>query len=201
MRKNLLIWGRGGHAKVVYDHARSFFVSIVQLDDNDEIYKTGQWSSRYEPHNWAAFVAIGDNLIREKIISRLDKEGYFLSTIISRHAFISSSARIASGVFIGPMTCIQAEAQLGRGVIINTGATIDHDCSIGDFTHIAPGVHLCGNVTIGNRTLVGVGSSAIPRVYIANSCIIAGGSSIADNLTRDFSLYAGNPAVFKKNLI
>lgn len=55
-------------------------------------------------------------------------------------------------------------------------------------------------IKIGNGTWVGAGSIILPGVTIGEGSIIAAGS-IVNTDVEPFSLYAGNPARFKKKLI
>lgn len=198
----LLIWGKGGHAKVIADNLDNTGYNFVEfIDDNDPISSSEELlTDKYRTNFWHIFVAIGDNYCRQRIYNRLVKLGYTIPTIISPSAAVSKKAGLAVGSFIGPKACINAGALIWNGCIINTCASIDHDCEVHSFTHIAPGTHLCGSVIVGSNCLIGVGTSVIPRVVIQNDVIVAGGSSVSKNLDRPNSLYAGNPAVFKKEL-
>ena len=58
----------------------------------------------------------------------------------------------------------------------------------GDSVYIGKNVWICANVTI------------LPGVRIADNIIVAAGSVVTKNLENKYSIYAGNPAVYKKNL-
>jgi len=196
MFNKLLIWGTGGHSRVVAGIAESLGYKVRTIDDNMPGVDSGEWKSTYPSYDWACHVAIGDNEDRRKVSKRLKESGYGLRSIISDHAWTGADVRIEGGTFIGPMACVQVGTILGEGVIVNTGATVDHDCLIGAYAHIAPGANLCGSVMVGEETLIGVGASVIPDIRIAKSCIIAGNSSVNRNIT-EHSMWAGNPIQFK----
>lgn len=198
MKRNLLIWGTSSHAHVVVEQCR--YGNYRMIDDNCPDYISGQWRSLFPKEEWDTFIAIGDNKIREKITNRLKHFGYKQTNIVSREAYISPTVTLGTGIYIAPMACVMTHTELGDGCIINTNSNVDHDCHLGNFVHISPGACLGGNVTIGDRTWIGLGSALIHKLYVSHDILVAGGSSVAGDLEKSHSLYAGNPAVWKKEL-
>lgn len=196
MTKKLLIWGRGGHSRVVCDNIDR---EVFCLDDFSFMLNTDDefLVSWYPPIEYEIFVAIGDNKERERLTLRFINLGYTIPTIVSPSSIISKKSELSQGVFVGPGACINAYVTVETGAIINTCSSIDHDCTIGSFSHIAPGVHLCGGVTVGSKVLVGVGTSVIPKIFIQSDITIAGGSSVNKSLFIE-GTYAGNPVKLKK---
>lgn len=194
----LLIWGKGGHARVVTQYL-PFGTDIFFLDDNDN-WKNDKIISKFPPNEWAAFVAIGDNYCRERKFFELEQLGYKMINIYASKSLIFDIALAnTKGVFVSGGVIIHIGTQIGNGAILNTNSTIEHDCIIGKFVHIAPGVTLCGNVHVGNRTIIGVGSCVIPGIKISENSIIAGGTSINKDLLKS-GFYAGNPVQLKGNI-
>jgi sugar O-acyltransferase (sialic acid O-acetyltransferase NeuD family) len=197
--KKLLIWGKGGHSKVIQDCLNSWR-GITLIDNSTKDSDNDEWlTTSYPTKKYEVFIAIGDNKVREIITLRLLNLGYQLSTIKSKSSIVSKWARLERGVFIAPGACVNTNTDIGLGTIVNTTASVDHDCQIKSFTHIAPGCHICGGVRIGSNTLIGVGTSIIPRMTIGNNIIVAGGSSVNKNLDNN-GLYAGNPVQWKKEI-
>lgn len=154
------IIGNGGHAKAV----------------RDVIYALGLEGARGQ--EGYAFVAIGDNKIRRKVVEQeLPDEGsrYVFPALVHPSAIVSRSAKIGDGTVVMAGAIIQADAVIGKHCIINTGATVDHDCVVGDYAHIAPGAHLCGGVEVGDGALVGVGSCAVPMAKISEWSLLKAG--------------------------
>lgn len=188
---DLLIYGKGGHSRVVGDIAILLGYQPIYLDDNDPLENL--------PNQF--IVAIGDNQIRKKRFLKLQELGLFPVNIFhSSFSYISSTVYMGLGIFIGPGVVINTLSSIGHGCIINTKVSIDHDCNVGSFTHIAPGVSCCGGVSIGENTLIGVGTSIIPNIQIGNNVIVAGGSSVKQNIATN-TFWAGNPAIKKKDLL
>lgn len=203
MAERLVVFGSGGHAKVVLDAvlARSPERQVIILDDDPqaigktvlgiEVAGSRDLLSRME----AAPVvpAIGNNLNRSELVRWLDQSGYGLEAVIHPAATVAASAEIAPGAFVAAGAIVNAEATIGSGAIVNTGATVDHDCLIGEAAHIAPGAHLCGAVRIGARTLVGVGASICPGVAVCDGVILGAGAIVIRDISEQ-GTYVGNPA-------
>jgi len=196
MQSNLLMIGRGGHASVVIEQCR--YGNYRMIDDECSEYKDGSWLTLFPKEEWDTFVAIGDNKARERITNRLKSLGYGQTNIVSRDAYLSPTVKLGTGIYIAPMACVMTHTILGDGCIINTNASVDHDCILKSFVHISPCACLGGNVHVGNRTWIGLGSSVNHKVHIVDDIVVGGGSSVIDDLTELGSLYAGNPAKFKK---
>lgn len=204
MDERLILFGAGGHAKVVLDAflARCPDGEVAVLDDDPtraganllghRIRGGREWLS----DNWpgiAVIAALGDNRRRDDLLQDLKKLRRPLRTIIHPNAIVSPSARIGDGCFLAAGAIVNAEAELSEGVIVNTGASIDHDCRIGRAAHIAPGVRLCGTVTIGARTLVGTGAAVIPGRSIGADATVGAGSAVVRDIPAGES-WAGCPA-------
>ena len=89
----------------------------------------------------SAFVGIGNNIHREKLITELEHIGYTIPVLIHPTAYVSKS--ISKGIVIEPKAIINANAKIGTGCIISVGAIIDHDVMIGDYVHVNSGSIVC----------------------------------------------------------
>lgn len=130
---------------------------------------------------------------------------------------IQKSAEIFENVYLGSNNVV-----MGKETAINVGAFIDgsapviiEDYSrIGPYTKILTGTHnyrnsvirrrledgtLAKSVKIERGCWVGMGTIILPGVTIAEGCIIASGSVVIKD-TEPNGLYAGNPALRKKDL-
>lgn len=200
----LIIYGSGGHAKVVLEAARSGRpgIEIAILDDASErigadivgiaVRGDAGWLATHWP-GVGVIPAIGSNSVRAAVMDRLRNQGRFLVPLVDPSATISASARIGEGAFAAPGAIVNAEARIGAGAIVNTGASVDHDCRIGDCVHIAPGSRLCGNVTVGARTLLGTGTVVLPGVVIGKDAVVAAGSVVTRDVP-DGARVRGTPA-------
>lgn len=86
-----------------------------------------------------AFVALGDNELRVKLLQKLAAAGYDTPVYISASASVSPSAVLEPGCVVLPQAYVGAGAHLGVGCIVNGGAIVDHDAVLGRGVHVAPG--------------------------------------------------------------
>lgn len=199
----LIVFGSGGHAKVVIDAAeRQGIKQILVADDAEKSWGAhlmgyrilgGRETLLQLDVRPSAIAAIGDNTARMHIAGWLEANGFKLATIIHPSVQIARGARIGHGSFLVAGAVVNSDAVIGSNVIINTGATVDHDCVIGDGAHLAPGVHVCGQVEIGSGSFLGVGAVVIPRVRIGANCVVGAGSTVLNHVA-DGAIVAGVPA-------
>lgn len=155
----LLIIGAGGHGRVVKETAISMrnidFQKVSFLDDNNPtaIGKLKEYKQYSEEYHFG-FVAIGNPIIREEWIRKLEEEGFVIPTIVHPSAYIAPSATIGYGSVVLPGAIIQANAIIGKGVIVSSGAIIDHDTTIGNYCHINAGAIVSSGTTVQEKTKI-----------------------------------------------
>ena len=198
-----LIFGAGGHSKVVFEAIMSIEDApskYLFADDNPLLERSRQPGRRFisadtiRATEIADFhIAIGDNHQRSKIAKRTEFQelqpfSVFHSTSsTASNATISPGCFVAAGAIVGPETCI------GQHSIVNHGAVVDHDCVIEDFVHISPNATLGGCVSVGQRTLIGAGAVVLPGRKIGGDCIIGAGAVVVNDIP-DGQTVVGVPA-------
>ncbi len=211
--ERFLIWGGGGHGKVVADIVRAAGHSVVGFADRDpaklhqvveplgasvvineadlvSLLSRGGSLSDIEGASAIAF-GIGDNLSR---ITSLRKASHVsISSLVHPSAVASASSVIGRGTVVFPLAVINAAASVGEGVIVNSGAIIEHDCTIGDGAHIAPRSVLTGGVRVGARSIVGAGATLLPGVSVGCDSVIGAGAVVTRDVP-DHATVAGVPA-------
>lgn|SRR3989344_883459 len=208
-RKNpVVIFGSGGHAKVILDILKESGEYILGfLDENKErINKEilgyqvlGDWSYIKNKKLINIALGIGDNKKRYKLFKQVENHGLQVVNAIHPHSYISSFVRLGKGIVIMPNAVVNPGVTINDGVIINTGATVDHDCNLGKFSHVCPGVNLAGTVKIGEFSFIGVGSSIIQNIKIGKNVTIGAGASVINDI-RDNVTAVGVPAKVIKKL-
>lgn len=192
----LLVFGGGGHGKVVAETAEAIggFEPIRFLDDRFAqldgdrrwpVLDPGGYADRFAGS--AAVVGIGNAGRRLELLAELTAAGFALPVLCHPTAWISPSATLGDGTVVFAGAVIQADARLGRGVIVNTLAGVDHDCVLADGVHVCPGAHLGGNVTVGEGSWLGIGCSVKHGVRIGRNVTVGAGATVigdvADGLT------------------
>lgn len=211
-KKRVIVFGAGGHAKVVVDvleQMESYQIAGL-VDDSPELKGTvrGDYSVLGNRDDLAGMsgagidgviVALGDNYRRKLVCEEIERMGFKLISAIHPFAIIGSRVRIGAGTLVVAGVVVNVDAEIGENVIVNTGATIDHDCRIGAHVHLSPGVHLAGRVSVGALTHIGIGAVVLPNLTIGQNCIIGAGAVVRDNIP-DNVVVVGNPArILKQN--
>mgnify|MGYP003300698632 CR=1 FL=1 len=103
--KSLIIIGASGHGKVVADIAKlNGYEEIRFLDDREDITECGGFpvigrSSQFEEHDCDIFVAIGNAIIRKKLIDIIEEKGKKIVTLIHPNAVIANKVNIKKILF------------------------------------------------------------------------------------------------------
>lgn len=200
-KNKLLIIGASGHGKVVADIAIKMeqWMQINFLDDDEKIKncmglevigKTIEVGRFFEDYD--IVVAIGNNDIREKFQTQLEKEGASIATLIHPQAIIGENVEIEAGTVVMAGAVINCCSKVGKGCIINTGATVDHDNVIGNFVHISPGAHLAGTVILGDKSWIGLGAVISNNLNVTNEVCIGAGAVVVQDITIS-GTYVGVP--------
>jgi sugar O-acyltransferase (sialic acid O-acetyltransferase NeuD family) len=199
----LLLFGAGGHAKVILDALVRAGRSVDGVLDDDPASTgrllagllvvgtrdvlTGKWSGA------AVMPAIGNNTARAALLSWLKQHRHTIFSVAHPLAVIGNGVVVGEGSFLAAGAVVNSDTSLGEGAIVNTLASVDHDCRIGRCVHIAPGARLCGGVSVGEETLVGTGAVVIPGISIGARAVIGAGSVVIRDVP-DGAKVAGNPA-------
>jgi len=188
MRKKVVIFGSGGHAKVVLEileemggyevvgvveKARpvaSSFLGYPVLSEEDDL------------KHRAGVVAIGDNWKRQQAARNILEKwpDFQFITAIHPNAQVSHRARIGQGTVVMGGAIIHPDVRIGNHCVVNTSASIDHDCLVENFASIAPGCTLGGTTQVGECTAVALGAKVIHKIKIGAHCVIGAGSVVLE---------------------
>ena len=188
MKDGAILIGAGGHAKVAIELLQAMGervdycvagedsastclgVTVIRGDESLRRLRSDGYGN--------CFVAIGSNILRQKLATFATSLGFRLLSAVSPHAVISPSARIGRGVAVMAGAVINAESILEDLVIVNTNSSIDHDCRVGQAAHIGPHSALAGGVKVGERTFLGTGCAVVPDITIGNDSVIGAGAAV-----------------------
>lgn len=196
----LLVFGAGGHGRVVADaallekrwsgilaSARDLPLGHAELLPGIRLLNVED-ALRLNP---LVHIAIGNNLAREKEAGWWGHER--LASVVHPAAMVSRFSSVAPGCFAAAGVVIGPAATVGPCVIVNHGAIVDHDVDVGAFSHIAPNVTLGGHVKVGRRVLVGAGATVLPSMIIGDDITVGAGAVVSEHLIEP-GVYAGIPA-------
>ena len=200
---SLVLYGAGGHAKVIYDIMLSNNLSLEYLVDDHHNSKKFYHFEVFKPQKKLlqgkkVIVAVGNPLTRERIVNDIQQYCEF-ATLVHHSSFVSEFSKLGEGTVVMPQACINTEVKIGKHCIINTSSVIDHDCLIEDFVHISPSVTLAGNVTVKKGARIGIGARVIPGITIGENAIVGAGTIVIKDVP-DGATVVGNPgAIIKIN--
>jgi sugar O-acyltransferase (sialic acid O-acetyltransferase NeuD family) len=185
----IFVYGAGGHGVVVAEIAAAVGYQIAGLiDDDPEKWgeAVGDWSVigglDKIPEGASVAFGIGNNYVRERLISKASENGWKLPVLVHPSAAVSPSARLGDGTVVMSQVAVNAGARVGQGCVLNSGCSVDHDCVLADCVHVGPGAHLGGTVRVGSRSLVGIGSCIIPNVNIGEGVVIGAGAAVVRDM-------------------
>jgi len=128
-------------------------------------------------------------------------------------AFIAPDVVIVGDVEVGAFTNIWFKTTL-RGdwgkIIVGKNTSIQENvvlhsrpnevCKIGNNVRLAHSCMVHGPCSVGDYSMVGINATVLQGAQLGDGCVLAAGSVLRDK-TEDFCLYAGVPAIKKKEYI
>lgn len=211
MPRSVVVWGAGGHGKVVADLVRACGRDVAAFVDGDPSkvdprQRTGEGppvlaeqdfldrigvGQRISVGTDVVALGVGDNKPRQEVLARLGV--YRLPSFIHPSATVSPSAVLSRGSIALAASVVNAGASIGRAVIVNSGAVVEHDCVIADCVHVSPGAVLAGGVRVGERTWIGAGATVIQGIRIGADVTVGAGAVVIRDVS-DGAVVVGVPA-------
>lgn len=208
---SFLVWGSGGHGRVVGELVRAAGHRLAGYIDKDqekigtaveplgvpvmhlqeEFVVSIHESGRYPDGCDACAFGIGDNVLRQACLR--DLEGFSVPALVHPDAAMSASASIDRGSVVFPGAVVNTGARIGQVVIVNSGAIIEHDCVLEDAVHVSPGATLCGGVRVGERTWIGAGATVIHGISVGKDSVVGAGSTVIQDVPDECTV-VGTPA-------
>jgi len=194
-QKKIMIFGAGGHVKVVLGiiEAEGKYEVLGLLDDDENkhgssVFGVPVLGGRKEVAKLKdkeiskSIVAIGDNLKRAEVADFMKRNSFHLVRTIHPSATILRGVKIGEGTVLLPNAYVGADAMIGPGVILSVGAVVGHDCEIGSWVHLGVGAKLAGNVRVGDFSFIGMGAALLPGVEVGRRVIIGANAVVNDNI-------------------
>lgn len=211
-----MIWGAGGHGRVVgdlvlvldhkllgyLDQRTEALEEIVQplgvpVIQSEEKFLDHIRTHRAYPEGVdACALGLGDNQARQSCLEKL--KGLDVPPLVHPTAWVSPYAHLGRGSIVCAKVVVNTGARIGEGVILNSGCIIEHDCTVQSAVHVSPGAVLCGGTTVGERSWVGAGSTVIHGITMGADVIIGAGSTVIHDIA-DRMTVMGTPAKSKSN--
>lgn len=196
MTDDFVLWGSGGHAKVLASLLRTRGSRVVALFDSSPVETAlpdvplfvgrdgfGEWYNSWgRDSRVCGAVAIGSaTLARIELLGLFVEHGILVPPIVHPAAVVCDDATLDRGSQVLAGAVVSASAFVGEATIVNHRATVDHECVLGAGVHVAPGATVCGCVNIADHAFVGAGAVILPHLRIGAHAVIGAGAVV----TRD----------------
>lgn len=204
-KRKILLYGAGGHAKVVIDAIHKGLeyevIGIVDKQLQEDIFLAGfPIIAEIDVFNVlrqvdGCIVAIGDNWTRSCVVASIKKIRSDVDFVSVVHPFtsIGQNVKIGVGTVILAGAIINSGTSIGDHCIVNTRASLDHDNVLGDFASVAPNVATGGNVVIGNFSALSIGATIIHNIHIGEHTVIGAGALVTKDIPQKIVAF-GIPA-------
>jgi sugar O-acyltransferase (sialic acid O-acetyltransferase NeuD family) len=199
-RPRVVVYGAGGHGKVVADVLLSAgkyevlgFIDDAQVAAGATVLGLpvlggAPWlEAQAAAGELSVALGVGVNDARSQVAERCAAWRTPLVIAVHPRAVVASSARLSDGAVVMAGAVINPDAVVGRGAIINTGAIVEHDVQVGDWAHLSPNAATGGAVRIGAYAHLGVGASVLPGRVVGERAVVGAGAvvvrDVADGVT------------------
>jgi UDP-perosamine 4-acetyltransferase len=197
-----MIFGTGGHAKVIASLVRHRYEKVDLLSETEETpLSQADFYARLDEFRDTVdvYIGVGANDARRRIFVELMAAGVSPANCIADTAYVDEAASIGRGVVICPGAVVMTGAVIGDNVIVNTLSSVDHDCLVGNHTQITAGVTFGGTTSVGESCFFGVKSATVPGVTIGDNTIVMAASLVAKAVPPDV-MVGGVPARVVRSL-
>ncbi len=191
----MILYGAGGHAKVVYHTLISNGVKVQGIfDDNPAITsflgrKVIPYSNTKDTDS-EVIICIGCNKIRH-VISQKIKHPF--GQLVDSTSYLADGDSLGQGSIMLAKSIVQANISVGKHAIINSGAIVEHDCVVSDFVHVGPGAVVCANAHMGFGAFIGANATILPGISIGDWAVVGAGSVVTKDVAANTTV-AGTPA-------
>jgi sugar O-acyltransferase (sialic acid O-acetyltransferase NeuD family) len=206
-RKQIIVWGAGGHGKVIIDAllASESCEVVGVVDDNPRKTGTvvlgvpvvdfsgGLPGLRAAVDFDAMAIAIGDNYTRSSKFHDVRQLGIGLINVIHPAAYVSRFAELGQGVAILAGAVVNPGTVVEDNVCVNTSASVDHDNYLGRSCHVFPNATLAGGVRVEEYAYVGSGAVIKPNLTVHRYSYIGAGALVLEDVPQGV-MVAGVPA-------
>lgn len=205
MHKHIYIIGAGTYGEVMFELAEMLGYKVKGFYDEDinklnstlmGVKVIGKFSdlSSLKIKDKKFIVAIGNNDVRLKIMTKINEQGGYTPSLIHPSAYISPSAQIGKGVYIQANAYIWTKVEIGDFSIISPNVVIAHHSIIGKACLVSTLSGIGASITVKDRVFIGMGCIIVTGVQsIGEKSVIGAGAVVLKNI-EDNSVYAGVPA-------
>jgi len=208
-KRKLIIYGIGRFAEyaayvfgkdssyqvTAYCMEQAFLDKQLNSDKTENIIPFEKLQEKFKPEDHDLFIAVGNNIVRERIFNSAKHKEYKLATYISSKASTWNNLKIGENCFVGEGSVLQPFTEIGNNSIL-FGVRIGHHSRIGNHTLLS-GCTIGGNVEIGSFSFLGLNSTVKENTKIGN-CNIIGMDTAINSDTNANEIYSAPTAIKRK---
>ena len=207
MKRELIVWGTGGAARVVADIVRlgNAFRIVGFLDDAkpepagetfcDIPILGGEGALQRILDSGVQYivVAIGDNPTRAERAAQASKVGFQSATLVHPSASVAEGVPVGDGTVVKAMAVVEPGATVGANVILGAHSYVGHDVVVEDAAHISSGGRVAGRSVVAREAWIGVGATVRDGVRVGVGAQIGAGAVVLGDVPEGV-VATGNPA-------
>lgn len=142
--------------------------------------------------------AIGNGEIRKKVCDKLIQRGAKFISFVHKSAVVSSTAKVADGSIVGPLSVVSHNAAVGKMVAVNAGCVVGHDVVIADYATVSPNCGIMGNCKIEELVFFGAGVHVAPGTIVGEKSSISAGVTLLRDVPQNSFVANPLPRVMPK---
>ena len=218
MDKKIIVYGAGGHSKVIISLLELLDWEIVGVIDDEvpagnkdlgaEVLGNASLLPGLRAQGITNIVnsigGIGHYKVRWDVFEKLRALNFTFPTLIHPTAFVEENAKVADGVQVLAKSYIGAESSVGFGTLINSGTIISHEVKIGRCVNLSPGAMLAGRVQVEDFAQIGMGVTINIGLHIGKEASIGNSAVVKADVPAGGIVHAGEiwpPVHIKKQNI
>jgi sugar O-acyltransferase (sialic acid O-acetyltransferase NeuD family) len=210
--QNLIIYGAGKIASIVYHYLKSTFkVRAFTVDHQFILANTlfdlpvipfDSINKSHPPHTYKMIIAVGyhdmNNLKAKKYLEAKEK-GYDFVSYVDNDVKKFDDVTIGENCIILDNTTIQPFVEIGNNSVIWSNVTIAHGVKIGDNCWIASGAVVAGDTVIKSNCFIGINATIGHNVTIGEANYIGANSTVCKNTSTGDVYIAEQATKFRLN--
>jgi acetyltransferase-like isoleucine patch superfamily enzyme len=142
---------------------------------------------------------IGKNYVHKKLFDSLPIPQDRWATIVSKRAFVSSTATLAPGAVVLAFAYVSLEVYVGSCTMLMSHTMVGHNSKVGSLCFVAGGTTIGSLNTVGSCVSFGHNSTILENKIIGDYAIIGAASMLMTNVGEG-EIYIGSPAKFLKKV-
>ncbi len=201
--RQLVIFGAGGHGRVVLDICRAAGLEVLGFLDSDPrlhglqvedlpILGGLEYLRANAGRIGGVVPAIGDNRAR-RAVAEAARRIVPLAGVRHPMTWVSPTARVGAGCVVCPLAAVNTGAVVGDLAILNTACTVEHDCSVGAAAFVGPGARLLGGAMLEPGAFVGSNAVILPGRWVGRDAIVGAGAVVTRHVSAG-AVVVGVPA-------